>query len=74
MDAARRIERPTLGSSRRSAVASRRPQAMSFCRTRSASASRRASALMVEHISSAQTYLYGNLGLSFRSESDPAAG
>lgn len=34
----------------------------------------RASALMVEHISSAQTYLYGNLGLSFRTESEPAAG
>ena len=34
----------------------------------------RASALMVEHITSAQSYLYGNLGLSFRSDTDTVAG
>jgi GntR family transcriptional repressor for pyruvate dehydrogenase complex len=32
----------------------------------------RAAALMVEHITSAQSYLYGNLTLSFRPDSEPA--
>jgi GntR family transcriptional repressor for pyruvate dehydrogenase complex len=34
--------------------------------------SQRAVTLMIEHITSAQSYLYGNLALSFRSDAEPA--